>query len=261
MLEFETLVKRKWSRNKNINKIAIRSSCLDNTRLLLKKQLKSGDEVDAEDFVSVVQGVMKHRKTREVVLKVYKDNAVFARKELKIYDHLTKTGFKNMPKFYCDFTCLGTITDWYDKFPKNICSDKDEQFIFIIMEYIDGWTLDNCFGSPSHLISENQKRTTFLKLLQIVYDLAKKHDVIHGDLNSGYIIIRKHDLEPILIDYGRSYNNKYSSSSTVDDLAYVTHVVTFSWKSDVFIKLANDSYKYQKASQFLQAMINGLNRL
>jgi len=84
----------------------------------------------------------------------------------------------------------------YDKWP-----DAETGCPCIIMEFVSGLTLD--FYVLRHNPSTRRALTIFLKIARALREVFRL-GVLHRDIKESNIIIRSHDGEPILIDFGFS---------------------------------------------------------
>ncbi|QRK10563.1 protein kinase [Archangium violaceum] len=84
----------------------------------------------------------------------------------------------------------------YDKWP-----DAETGYPCIIMEFVSGLTLD--FYVLRHNPSTRRALTIFLKIARALREVFRL-GVLHRDIKESNIIIRSHDGEPILIDFGFS---------------------------------------------------------
>lgn len=191
--------------------------------------IKPRDADNYQEALQVIQGQLKDYK-QPIVMKVYKTTSHLLNIELYIYKLFKKHKYEHYVKPICIFSC----NDYEDRYNtlvdvefRNLlipCSEKsNERFTFIVYTYIGN-------GDISDFVKINniQDTTIILNVIQhlllSVADLVYNVKVIHGDLNSGNILIRKTNqtykkytiygktytldlfgYEPLLIDFGRSY--------------------------------------------------------
>ena len=83
---------------------------------------------------------------------------------------------------------------------------KDEDDIYIVMEYLEGGTLKNYIASQNNQINENDARIIIKQLLQALSYLHYTCDICHRDIKpENVMLIEENNLNLIkLVDFGLS---------------------------------------------------------
>lgn len=190
------------------------------------KTIDRKPDYDEYEALQLVLGTFQ-KYNKPVIIKVYDFYSVFLHIEIKIYSKLQKEGFSNIITPICVFTC----NDIQDKYSKDInaitvpCNKNSTKlFQFIVFDYLPYGNISNFLQINN--ITKNKRRivkSIILQYILCVMDLCFNHNISHGDLNSGNILINKttktdavfnilgntfyvklFGFEPILIDFGRS---------------------------------------------------------
>ncbi len=212
------LKKRGGARMKDVSSYVVHCNA-DQVRA--QTSLKYGDEVDEDDFVHV--SLAKLAKKHPVVVKVHMSHSEFAKREVKFLKLLR--GNRNVVQYICDFECKDSLERW--KMPLNqsssLCLATGKDMLhFIVIEYIENGDLASWMRNT---IDEKTITTFFMQTAMILIDFGFKYRFMHGDINSGNILVRKtqkerlkysfpdgkyiyvstHGFMPIFLDFGRSY--------------------------------------------------------
>lgn len=234
--EYYQLEKSKFSRLKDVKTYLYKCN---------KGELKGVKTIDKKDNIQkealqVIKAFFENYKN-PVILKVYKSNSPFLINETRIYKHLYKNKFQYMLKPICLFTCY----DKYEKYknpitdpiinpiiPCNINSDlensnlenSDLKLSFLVFDYLPNGDISN-FINVNNITKYKKQiiKSIVLQYILSIFELGLTYNVLHGDLNSGNILIKKtkqkenifyiknkkyniptYNFEPIIIDYGRA---------------------------------------------------------
>jgi serine/threonine protein kinase len=203
----------------------------NNRELIGKKTLdiKPRYYGEYDEALQVIKGELKDYK-EPIVMKVYKTTSHLLNIELYIYKLLKQYNYKYYVKPICIFSC----NDFEDKYNRRVdvtfknllipCSkNADERYTFIIYKYLSYGDISD-FTEINNITSKEIILNIYKHLIFRIAELVCKVKVIHGDLNSGNILINKtneesveyningktyninlYGYEPLLIDFGRSH--------------------------------------------------------
>lgn len=215
-MEFNYLAKQKHSRILDVDTITV---CKSN-KLLGINTIKGYEEtgIDADDFVHVIQTIMKDYDEYTIV-KIYDDRSISLKREMKAFEKLHS--FRNSVRMICNFVCMDEKERWKTRItsPITFCNNKTDKLRFVVMEYIDG-------GDAGMYLSNNKSyeivNDFFIQLTMIIANLMYDYKIMHGDLNTGNILltstkqkqieykingdiyrVKSHGIIPILCDFGR----------------------------------------------------------
>ncbi|MDJ0634445.1 MAG: bifunctional serine/threonine-protein kinase/ABC transporter substrate-binding protein [Xenococcaceae cyanobacterium MO_188.B29] len=88
----------------------------------------------------------------------------------------------------------------HDRIPQFLGRFKEENYFYIIQEYIEGHDLRKELGSGT-ILDEPEAREMLRGILEIL-DFVHQRQIIHRDIKPGNLIRRKRDRQLILIDFG-----------------------------------------------------------
>jgi len=86
----------------------------------------------------------------------------------------------------------------HDRIPLLLAYLEDQEYFYIIQEFIEGQSLDSLLGQPWTVLDTLNLIRQLLGILHYVH----KHDVIHRDIKPANIICRSFDNNYVLIDFG-----------------------------------------------------------
>lgn len=183
---------------------------------------------EISDALQIVKGIFKEYH-KPVVIKVYEHSSKMSYliSELKMYSLLKRAHYKHVILPLCVFHC----NDYIEKYNTDIinyqfpCNNNGKSLIqFVIFDYIPTGNISN-FIKINHITNNRRNiiKSVIIQYILVVFDLAVNHNIYHGDLNSGNILIKKTDntsnhfninshkfdiscygFSPVLIDFGRS---------------------------------------------------------
>lgn len=125
---------------------------------------------------------MNYKNTDSVVLKGLFYGQFWMNKELRIDMHLQELNFKNKPNILSAFTCLNNPQVIENLLPKTISQERVGKIGYLILEYVDGWTLDKYFGFDD--VPDMTKWSVYLEIIKCIYVLGKEFSVLHWDLRA-----------------------------------------------------------------------------
>lgn len=192
--------------------------------------------IDKKDYnlnkeaIQVIKGKFE-TYNKPIVIKSYKSYSPFLLNDLRIYNYLLKQKYENILQPLCIFSCNDDISKYENNIKNYIipCETKSKdttEMTFIIFDYLQYGNISNFI--KVNKINHNKKniiKGVILQYILSVYELGKKYNVIHGDLNSGNIFIIKtndrsktifstienndylvqtNGYKPVIIDFGRS---------------------------------------------------------
>jgi serine/threonine protein kinase len=225
------------------------------------KTLDIKNNSDLYEAIHVIKGKLKDYKN-EIVIKVYESDSYFLQKELSIYNMLKIVHFENYINPICVFSCNDDINKYNEHIKTNIvpCDNSRENiYTFLVLDFIKYGDMSN-FVKRNNIIERKVVKSIYIQLSLMISDLIKNKNIIHGDLNSGNILIRKtqnkkkvyhlfernyeveiYGYEPVLIDFGRS-----SIIKTVDEYIVIEEV-----SQAMATTIRYNTKKYKKMNDFL----------
>jgi serine/threonine protein kinase len=186
------------------------------------KSVKYSSEtgMGTDEFVHVILSHLDGYE-KPVIVKIHDDRSIFVNRELKALEQLKN--FNNSVSLICHFSCNDEKERWENSVRKQVsfCNNKKDKLHFFIFEYIENSELDIFLKRNNSLPS---LKSLFLQTTIMIVILYEKYHILHGDLNTGNILIGKssetiihysikdleidiesHGIIPLLIDWGRSY--------------------------------------------------------
>jgi serine/threonine protein kinase len=215
--------------------------CNDPSEVELFFSLKDAreDGFTDEEFVHVAKGKLL-RFQKSCIVKVNASNSKFLFQELKALNLLL--AYPHVVQYLCHFTCKDHTRKWKNKLNAQTfaCDPSGKRSLtFIVMEYIK-------FGSINKLLKESTSKelllSLFLQTAMIMLELGKLYNILHGDLHTGNILIKKSKKKyftymrkykiplfgyrVVLIDFGRSkiYKSTLADADILDDIAIVFEI-------------------------------------
>ena len=182
--------------------------------------IKASDEVGLEDqeFVHVIRSVIQQTNL-PVIVKIHHASNLFVQRELQALSHLQT--FENSVHKICDFTCMDDKGRWEHPVSTEVsfCNHKKDLLHFIVLEYIENGDLALFFESNPSL---PMIASVVLQVQLAIFTLGFTYKILHGDLNSGNMLLSTTDKTrihyrlldkeyripsfgkiPVFIDYGR----------------------------------------------------------
>ena len=95
---------------------------------------------------------------------------------------------------------LSEVHDQIPKFEAFLAPEEGEEEMFIVMEYIEGTTLERKIRAEEQL-DEAAVREILISLLHVL-EFVHSTGLIHRDIKPANIILRERDSKPVLIDFG-----------------------------------------------------------
>lgn len=156
------------------------------------KTIEKKENIEKE-ALQVIKAFFENYKN-PVILKVYKSNTPYLINEIRIYKHLYKNNFQHMINPICLFTC----NDKYEKYKNSIIdsvipcnTNSDIELSFLVFDYLPYGDISNFIYINN--ITKHKKqiiKSIVLQYILSMFELGLTFNVLHGDLNSGNILIR-----------------------------------------------------------------------
>lgn len=124
----------------------------------------------------------------------------FVIKELKPIAHDPDTSKLIQQRFEREATILESLGEKSDQIPKLYAYFPENGKFYLVQEWIEGQTLSNIIESKGKL-NETVVREILVSLLSVL-DYVHSKGIIHRDIKPENIILRYHDNQPVLIDFG-----------------------------------------------------------
>jgi serine/threonine protein kinase len=216
--------------------------------LLGYTSIKSAEETSMhpDDFVHVIKSKLENYK-EPVVVKIYDSENGRLYTEINILKKVKD--YRNTARLICHFTCKDDKTSYFRKIiktmkPITFCSKGTHLLHFFVYEYIANGDISDFFTKNNDI---NLIKAMTLQITAVIIELALVYKVIHGDINSGnimvdtteektldYIIdgktveIETYGWMPKMIDYGKSrfYTDRIISPDDVwDDITNALNII------------------------------------
>lgn len=199
--------------------------------LIINETLKLPESSDIFGHVALAE-----LQDQTIVVKVFDAGDNMLKKELSMLRFLTNKNKNNIVKYICNIGCQDSRVRWENHITKSqICKQGSDDLQFVLMEYIHNGDLEEYLNSDR---CTNECLKSILKQICLcLLDIYFNHRIVHGDIHRGNILI-SHDaipetleykfgsmkisvesngVEPIFIDFGRSYRVEKPSSSNSND--------------------------------------------
>ena len=216
--------------------------------LLGYKSIKSAEETSMhpDDFVNVIKSKLQDYK-EPVVVKIYDSENGRLYTEINILKKVKD--YRNTARLICHFSCKDDKTSYFRKIiktmkPITFCSKGTHLLHFFVYEYIANGDISDFFTKNNDI---NLIQAMTLQITAVIIELALVYKVIHGDINSGNIMVdtteektldytidgKTYEIEtygwmPKMIDYGKSrfYTDRIISPDDVwDDITSVLNII------------------------------------
>ena len=216
--------------------------------LLGYKSIKAAEETSmhSDDFVHVIKSKLQDYK-EPVVVKIYDSENGRLYTEINILKKVKD--YRNTARLICHFTCKDDKTSYFRKIiktmkPITFCSKGTHLLHFFVYEYIANGDISDFFTKNNDI---NLIKSMTLQITAVIIELALVYKVIHGDINSGNIMVdtteektldytidgKTFEIEtygwmPKMIDYGKSrfYTDRIISPDDVwDDITGVLNII------------------------------------
>ena len=198
-------------------------------------------QINQNDDDDIVISKLKNYK-KPVIVKIQNENTPFIKRELPIL-HLLHN-YKNTAKYICDFSCIDEERRWIKpiKHHVTLCNGVKEPMRFIIMEYIENGDIEPFLTTTQNIPA---LQSFFIQSACVIFELAEKYKITHGDLHSGNILlktatnktatyeiqdttyrIQTHGKIPIIIDFGRARleTRKIAFTHIMEDITVLFHI-------------------------------------
>jgi serine/threonine protein kinase len=216
--------------------------------LLGYTSIKSAEETSMhpDDFVHVIKSKLENYN-EPVVVKIYDSENGRLYTEINILKKVKD--YRNTARLICHFSCKDDKTSYFRKIiktmkPITFCSKGTHLLHFFVYEYIANGDISGFFTKNNDI---NLIKAMTLQITAVIIELALVYKVIHGDINSGnimvdtteektldYIIdgktveIETYGWMPKMIDYGKSriYTDRIISPDDVwDDITNALNII------------------------------------
>ena len=192
--------------------------------LLGYESIKAAEEtsMDKDNFVHVIMSTLENYN-EPVVVKIYDSENGHLYTEINILKKVKD--YRNTARLICHFSCNDDKTSYFRKIiktmkPIQFCSKGTRLLHFFVYEYIANGDISDFFTKNNDI---NLIKAMTLQITAVIIELALVYNVIHGDINSGNILvdtteektldytidgktytIETHGWMPKMIDYGKS---------------------------------------------------------
>ena len=216
--------------------------------LLGYTSIKSAEEtlMHPDDFVHVIKSKLENYN-EPVVVKIYDSENGRLYTEINILKKVKD--YRNTARLICHFTCKDDKTSYFRKIiktmkPITFCSKGTHLLHFFVYEYIANGDISDFFTKNNDI---NLIKSMTLQITAVIIELALVYKVIHGDINSGNIMVdtteektldytidrKTFEIEtygwmPKMIDYGKSrfYTDRIISPDDVwDDITNALNII------------------------------------
>lgn len=202
------LTKKAGARFKDVDTYKV--SCDNPTEsFTILKSLKAAEDVGSgiNEFVHVLIANIKKNTTTNTtcVIKVHRADNLFVDREIKILQALQT--YKNIVQYICHFECNNDIQIFMKPLGKHkpsLCNEKEDiKMKFIVMEYIHNGDIEPYLKSQNvHTL-----KSIILQSALIIIELGHLHNIYHGDINSGNILIKSTHKSKLTYDvFGKQYH-------------------------------------------------------
>lgn len=166
--------------------------------ILGMRSIKGAEEtsLDNNDFVHVIISALKDYD-KPVVVKIYSTFNEHLRNERRALEIVS--GFRNTVPLLCDFACNDDKTRYITKLQQPIMfchTPSPDKLNFFVFEYLR-------FGDISdYIVKQTDPQAVYTIILQmvcVIIQLASKYRILHGDLNTGNILVDTTDEK--MVDY------------------------------------------------------------
>ena len=212
------------------------------------KSIKAAEETSMhpDDFVHVIKSKLQDYN-EPVVVKIYDSENGRLYTEINILKKVKD--YRNTARLICHFSCKDDKTSYFRKIiktmkPITFCSKGTHLLHFFVYEYIANGDISDFFTKNNDI---NLIKSMTLQITAVIIELALVYKVIHGDINSGNIMvdtteektldytidgktveIETYGWMPKMIDYGKSrfYTDRIISPDDVwDDITSVLNII------------------------------------
>jgi serine/threonine protein kinase len=216
--------------------------------LLGYTSIKSAEETSMhpDDFVHVIKSKLENYN-EPVVVKIYDSENGRLYTEINILKKVKD--YRNTARLICHFSCKDDKTSYFRKIiktmkPITFCSKGTHLLHFFVYEYIANGDISGFFTKNNDI---NLIKAMTLQITAVIIELALVYKVIHGDINSGNIMvdtteektldytidgktveIETYGWMPKMIDYGKSrfYTDRIISPDDVwDDITNALNII------------------------------------
>lgn len=101
------------------------------------------------------------------------------------------------------------VTLNYPSLPTYLAFDRD----YIIMEYVDGETLDSMLKEEVSWLRNGKNQLALLKRLLEATDYLHRQKVVHCDIKTDNIILTANGFNPVLVDLDKCYTDAFNDTS------------------------------------------------
>lgn len=219
------------------------------------RSIKSAEEagIDEDNFVHVLLSTLGEYEF-PVIVKIHEEDSFFVKHEIEILEKIQD--FENHVPILCHFGCIDEKERWVHPVTRTIqfCNNKKDRLHFFVFPYLENARIEE-FMSQNPSIS--LLKSLFLQITMSLFVLQINYGVLHGDLNSGNILIDKteekeiiysvdgyepyaiqsYGIFPRFIDWGRSKSMEklFQIVYIFDDVFTLLEVITH-WIPDNVIK-------------------------
>jgi len=235
-----------------------------------------------KENIKIILSYMKNEG--DFIVKLQKIHKDYRRKMLNDIENEVKwskkmDGRTNFINFVCNFTCNDRIERYNDDDFKEIpfCDGNDEISVMII-EYIEGNTLDKTRNNLLHKLNDEQLKSFILRCYYAIIQTFFDIDFLHNDLNMVNIMIRKtndeiqsykindkhynintYGYEPIFIDFGRSDKGINNINNLMDEInilnkSIIGSLVLNDSSSKIYVPIGNKIDTKIKYDIFIQML-------
>ena len=216
--------------------------------LLGYESIKAAEETSMrpDDFVHVIMSKLENYN-EPVVVKIYDSENGHLYTEINILKKVKD--YRNTARLICHFSCNDDKTSYFRKIiktmkPIRFCSKGTRLLHFFVYEYIANGDISDFFTKNNDI---NLIKAMTLQITAVIIELALVYKVIHGDINSGNIMvdtteektldytidgkiytIETHGWMPKMIDYGKSsfYTHRMITPDDVwDDITNALNII------------------------------------
>lgn len=214
MVAITKLLKKGGSRFKYVETFQVVCDNPKELEAFLSLKTAEQDGMNNENFVHVALTRLP-RFQRDCVIKANVSGTLFLKNELKAMT--TLRNYPHVVQYICSFECLDDKRRWKRALNTSqfACDPNGKHSItFIVMEYIKYGDVSKLLAKP---ISKQQIYSLFMQTIFILYELGKVYCILHGDLHTGNILVKKTKQKTI------TYMGKYN----VDIIGYRLVFVDF----------------------------------